>query len=599
MKKLILLYLFYNVLLNPLVYAAPPYLERFKQFMYYKQHLPPDAQDATFIRFISKDAPLSNRLRNKWLYELAKNKNWTTYATFYQNTSDLNLQCYHHIASYYQDSYQKSFDASYLIWQEGTDKPPSCNALFNLLKNDPLFNEHLISERIRAALESNNTQQALLLMKHYHVIPRGLIKTILNVYQNPSQIRLIPTSDLQGSIYLFGIKRLAMQHLDKALSIWNADQHKHILDGKQLQALYVFIALQKAIKGHDDAVRWFAKIKPEYYTDLLLEWQIRYALKANNWSRVSKVIDSIQSHDAPIWSYWLARSLKANPLLPNTTGEEHYHKIAPSRNYYGFLASYQIRKKNSFNSESTPKQMHLLKPYKSILQQVKALYLAKQQTQASQLLNDFILELPKNELSVLVYWLATDLQWYAKSVALADSDLLNDQLSLRFPLAYQKIIEHRARQYSVAPELIYAIIRQESKFRTDAGSVVGARGLMQLMPSTAKSICSQEHIHYKNPNDLYNPEKNIHIGTAYLKQLAKRFDNHPILIAAAYNAGPKQVLNWLRTHPPTDVDVWIETLPWQETRNYLKNVLAYYLVYQHRLYKRSDISPFMKPLVHL
>ena len=94
---------------------------------------------------------------------------------------------------------------------------------------------------------------------------------------------------------------------------------------------------------------------------------------------------------------------------------------------------------------------------------------------------------------------------------------------------------------------------------------------------------------------IFTSNKNINIGIAYLQQLAKRFSQHPVLMAAAYNAGPRQAYYWLKNHPPKEIDVWIETLPWQETRNYLKNVTAFYVVYQYRLKQKPDMSRFLQP----
>lgn len=213
-----------------------------------------------------------------------------------------------------------------------------------------------------------------------------------------------------------------------------------------------------------------------------------------------------------------------------------------------------------------------MKPYQAFIDQIQTLYMTKQTLQASRLLNDFISELPKDEASALVYWIDKQLQWHGKSVYLSNNETLNNQLSLRFPLAYKDSISLYSKKYAVAPEFIYAIIRQESGFRDDATSSVGARGLMQVMPYTARVVSKADKIPYNDQKQLFVSQKNINIGVAYLKQLAKRFDNHPILIAAAYNAGPKQVVYWLKTHPPKEIDVWIETLPWQETRNYLKTL---------------------------
>jgi soluble lytic murein transglycosylase len=181
-------------------------------------------------------------------------------------------------------------------------------------------------------------------------------------------------------------------------------------------------------------------------------------------------------------------------------------------------------------------------------------------------------------------------------VYLSNNETLNNQLSLRFPLAYKNTIEIYAKKYLIAPEFVYAIIRQESGFREDVVSSAGARGLMQVMPNTASVVSKIDRIPYNDQKQLFLSQKNINIGVAYLQQLTKRFSNHPVLVAAAYNAGPKQVVYWLKNHPPKEIDLWIETLPWQETRNYLKNVMAFYVVYQYRLNQRPNLNNFLAPL---
>ena len=233
--------------------------------------------------------------------------------------------------------------------------------------------------------------------------------------------------------------------------------------------------------------------------------------------------------------------------------------------------------------------------YKPITDQVKELYNSHQSWLASRLLNDFNSELPKNEKSALAYWVAHELQWNGKSVYLSNNEELGNQLSLRFPLAYQPIIRNFALRYHVPQPLIFAMIRQESTFFDDIVSSAGANGLMQVMPLTAKIVAKRAHIPYNNPKELFVSDKNIHIGVAYLQQLAHQFRSHPVLVVAAYNAGPRQVNLWLKNHPPKEIDIWIETLPWQETRNYLKNVIAFYAVYQYRLGEKPNLDAFMQP----
>lgn len=116
------------------------------------------------------------------------------------------------------------------------------------------------------------------------------------------------------------------------------------------------------------------------------------------------------------------------------------------------------------------------------------------------------------------------------------------------------------------------------------------------MPDTAKNVARKAQIPYKQRSQLFDENKNINIGVAYLSQLSTKFNDHPVLMAAAYNAGPRRVDYWLKNHHAKDVDIWIETLPWHETRNYLKNVLAFYAVYQYRMNKKPDLEMFFKPI---
>ena len=109
---------------------------------------------------------------------------------------------------------------------------------------------------------------------------------------------------------------------------------------------------------------------------------------------------------------------------------------------------------------------------------------------------------------------------------------------------------------------------------------------MQVMPNTATQVARRAHIPLSDAKQLFTPDKNVQVGTAYLAQLAQRFRNHPILMAAAYNAGPQQVQRWL-SQGLGPVDIWVETIPWLETRNYLKNVIAFYAIYEHRMHAKA------------
>lgn len=576
-----------------LALSGQEYMDRFNTFSSLYQNLP-IKPTPTFLDFVSGTTPLSNKLRDKWLYELARIKDWPTYVHYYQPTNDMNLVCYEQLAKYNTGAQQDALKDSITLWLTGESQPVACNTLFDLLLKNNGLTQDLITQRLKLALDKHNIQLARYLLNQYKTPHTAEIQALNTVYQNPGAISKLPAGDLNNEIYLYGLKRMVAGTMDKALQLYQQGKSKNLLNLAQQQDFLAHVALYKAMRNNEDALQWFAKVKPQYYSDVLLDWQIRFALKRQDWQQVTDLINDSKNKDTPCWQYWLARSLDEQ----GKTDQAHaiYENLSLNRHYYGFLASLRLKKAPSFTNESPSKNLEALKPYQAITDQIKTFYNTKDIVHASRLLNDFISELPKDEASALVYWIASTLHWYGKSVYLSSNETLNNQLALRFPLAYQNAVEHYSRKYTVPTEFIYAIIRQESSFREDASSSAGARGLMQVMPYTAGVVSKADKISYTNKNQLFLAEKNINIGVAYLKELSKRFSHHPILIAAAYNAGPKQVVSWLKTHPPKEIDVWIETLPWQETRNYLKNVMAFYVVYQYRLNHKANIENFLAPL---
>jgi soluble lytic murein transglycosylase len=593
MKKILLILSVLSISTVSYAISGQAYLERFMAYTQWSQNLPPQP-GADFFAFIDSDSPLATKLREKWLYQLARQKDWTSFSKYYRPSTDINLQCFAQIANFNEGRIEEAFKATRLLWLSGNSQPPTCNQLFDLMVKKDDFDEHLITQRIILALENRNIGLARYLLKLYKQ-PRLRDEQLLTaIYQNPARIAQLEPGELHDYFYLFGLKRMISTKMDQALRYWQDNKTKQFLNEAQQQAFLIQLVLYKAMRGHEDEPLWFAKIKPIFYTEAILDWQIRFNLKHKHWDQVEFLVNHSPDKDKPCWQYWLARALEAKG--ETAKAKALYQTIAQNRHYYGFLASMRLNITPNFENEKPVKDLAVLRPYQPFTDNIKALYYTKQSLQASRLLNDFISELPKEEKSALIYWIATGLQWYGKSVYLSSTEELNNQLILRFPIIHYETVKQYAKNYRVPAELIYAIIRQESGFREDVVSPAGARGLMQVMPTTASVVAKREKIAYNNKDQLFSSQKNINIGVAYLKQLTSRYNQHPVLIAAAYNAGPTQVNYWLKNHPPKDMDIWIDTLPWHETRNYLKNIIAFYAVYQYRLQQKPDLHSFMEPL---
>lgn len=573
--------------------AAKDYMDRFAAFTAWSDNLP-TTPDEEFITFINGSAPLSNKLRERWLYQLAHNKNWSVFTQYYKPSEDINLQCYSHLANYYQGNTEAALNGAKSLWLIGESSPIACNNLFELLITSENFDERLLTQRIALALDKRNVSLARYLLKRYKK-PRLMDHQILAmIQQNPAQVVQITPGELHDHFYLYGLKRLVSVNMNLALKIWDRPETKKMLPLPLQQSFIGHVVLYKAMRDDDDADIWFAKVKPAFYTDVLLEWKIRLAMKRQQWQVVEKLINHYQDKENLCWQYWLARAKEETGNKEEAHGI--YQTLAANRHYYGFLASMRLHKNFSFQNESIAANKRILKSWQPFTDNIRQLYNSKQILQASRLLNDFLLELPLEDKSALITWVDNELQWHAKSLYLSSNKELNNQLNLRFPLPFGGSILAYSKNYQIPMELIYAIIRQESGFREDVVSSAGARGLMQVMPDTAKVVAKENKIAFNDKNQLFLSQKNINIGVAYLGHLGKRFSKNFILMAAAYNAGPRQVNYWLKNHSPKDADIWIETLPWRETRNYLKNVISFYAVYQYRMQHKSDLNSVMQSL---
>ena len=176
--------------------------------------------------------------------------------------------------------------------------------------------------------------------------------------------------------------------------------------------------------------------------------------------------------------------------------------------------------------------------------------------------------------------------WYRLAIDAANAGRHWDALELRFPLAFAAEFQRRAESQAVPAGELMAIARRESAFSPVVRSPAGARGLMQLMPSTGRALARRQGRRF-NPRDLYSVPHNLDLGSAYYRHLLDRFDGCRPLALAAYNAGPSRVRRWLGRDRP--LDIWIETIPYPGTRDYVKAVLAYSVVFEHRLGRRAAL----------
>jgi soluble lytic murein transglycosylase len=266
--------------------------------------------------------------------------------------------------------------------------------------------------------------------------------------------------------------------------------------------------------------------------------------------------------------------LKAEGFISN---DNPLYALSTKRLYYGYLAAGVLGKKPSLNNNHDYPQVDTQTLAQiPALKRAKALYEAGEITRAQVEWNLYVRG-QSNQVQHAAAELAMSWQWYAKASQSAGWSGRYKLIDLRYPNAFETLVEQHANELELPAYWIYGVMRQESRYEQTAISPAGAIGLMQVMPATARQTASKHKLPYNSKDDLKTPEINIAIGSHYLRDLVNRFD-HPVYATAAYNAGPSRVVTW-RDRFPNDMTIWIESIPFNETRNYVKSVLAYSQIY--------------------
>lgn len=549
------------------------------------------------LSFINENNYLSDRLQKKWLFFLAKKKRWQGYIDAYKPSKNTSLQCYHLTALYYTGQESLALSKVKPLWLTGHKQPKACGPLFTIWRESDIFSKQLLWKRFSLAIEARQYTLAKALMQSMDAEDRKVAKKWIMVSHVPQKLKTLrfPKHEQNAAVHTHGLRKLVKINTDSAIKHWHEVKDKYAFSHEQRQWFIRTVALYAAMRNREDAEQWFVQLDVDVTPTMHLEWRVRAALKNRHWKNVATAIDAMpdtlrQKH---CWQYWYARSVAA--LGNKDKAMVIYKKLSQQRHYYGFLASHRAKLPMNMQEDNYKDNDLLLEDYQTHINHINTLYKKKQTHKANLLSYELANSLSKEA----QYQLAreySDWQWHAKALMLANLSQYKHDLRIRFPLAHMALIEKFSKQYQIEKPLIYAIIRQESTFRKKAKSSANAMGLMQVIPSTARKIARKHRIPLGNLNKMYQPKTNVNVGTAYLHHLSKRFNSHPVLMAAAYNAGPRQVYYWLKKHPFHDSDIWIETLPWGETRNYLKNVLSFYAVYQYRLNKTPSIKTFMRPI---
>ena len=526
--------------------------------------------------------PLDRPLRKVWLEYLAKEQQGKLFLQYYQDIGNVPLHC-HWLRFRLQAGEDKEeiLLAVNKLWLVGKSQPKACDPLFSVWKKAGKLTESLIYERLKLAANGGKHTLIPYLKKQLPSEKQYLADLWLKVRRSPSYVTKIQLfknrfPELENEILIYGLRRLVWRDRDLALSAWQKLAKTRTFTELQELRVKERFAVALAVANHSEAGEWLDKAVATSQDIEVLRWQLAHVLRQRNWHKVNEVAERGYSvaQNEHVFQYWLARSFAE--LGKQKSADEHFSELAKQRHYYGFMSSAKLSKAPAMLDAAAqygPDQLTEVRQHPAALRAFEFLQL-KRLTNARREWRYLLTQLSAEQQTKAAV-LADSWGWHDQAIrTFSYSGYLND-VKRRFPTAYSDSILKHAKAVKVEPEWAFAITRRESAFMPDANSSAGAKGLMQVMPNTAKYL---EKKRVKNAL-LFKPDFNIELGTRYLRYLLGRMGNNPVLATASYNAGWRRVQNWLPKTNDVPFDVWVESIPYKETREYVKAVLTYKQIY--------------------
>jgi soluble lytic murein transglycosylase len=548
--------------------------------------------EVTAFRERWKDTPLAARLYDEWMDDLAHRGAWDLFLQNYEPTSNAERQCDYLRALDRSGDHDAAMAQVEPLWMVGTPQPKTCDALFAVWIERGLVTNRLVWDRLSLALQARSWDLARYLAGLLSPEMHKQGDLYYRVGRDPPLTRetdRFATNDAATrDIVKLGLRRLAGSEPDVAVAAWSTYRKTLSFDADDARIIAQDLTIGLARHGVVDPDADLTP-SPDGRQLLVYEALILASMTNKDWPAVATLIQRLDDTERAKlrWQYWLGRAQRsiagAPGDVPATTNP--WDAIATERQYYGYLAAQSLGKPLALNDQPSrpdPDVLGAVQERPAMLR-LGELYAIGDRANARREWAMLLPNLDAAERAGAAYVIA-DLGWIDLSIMAANaSDTLHDDLSLRFPSPFTQLFIKESRATAVPISFLYGIARQESAFAPAARSPAGALGVMQLMPATAAATARNAGEPLPISAALFDPGVNIHIASRHLAELLERYDGNRVLAAAAYNAGAHRVDRWLRDRPARPADVWIETIPFAETRDYVKNVMAFSYIYGQRL----------------
>lgn len=559
-------------------YPLYPYL-LYNEALKSMSSLSPD--DAIRLRTQLSGSVLEDEFFRRWLDTQARRKRWQIYVEHFEPTTDAERQCRYLRALFRLGFQDKALAGVPDLWTVGVSQPKECDPIFDVWINRGNLTSDIAWNRLQLAVQERSSILARYLIRFFPRAEQPTARLLYDVYRRPSIVRNVNRfpDDIRGRYaFSFGLLRYARDEAGKALALWQKHRDEFDFDEQLANRTENELAFWAA---RDGVV--LADVNPNYSYETI-ERIADAAIAQREWKIAYEWLNSVEETERYRykWRYWFAQSLQETGL---DGAQELLEELAGERTYYGFLAANEI---------DAPLRMNARNPNELEQQSIKfladiriarifELYKLGEEDNAKEEWSWLLPRLEDNEAKHWIPYQIGQIGHPNHAIQAAFRADAVDLVETRFPMLYVDEFQRHTERTDIDLTVLLALARQESAFNPKAISPVGARGLMQLMPATARRTARNIRVPQPSLVGLMYAPTNIQIGTYHFRELLDEFDEHKVLAYAAYNAGSHRVKRWIKDASGMDTIAWIETIPFYETRNYVKNVLAFQQVYSSLL----------------
>ena len=493
-------------------------------------------------------------------------------------------QCYYYTALLGSDP-AAAAEGGRELWHVGRSQPSACDSLFDRLRaSGEISADDIWARKLRAWQSGERGVMRYLgrLLGSDWDDARDAVERLRGDYAAVTQVPARVGPDGRGGSAMFAAAMHGFTRADTeaALEAWRKIAPHLNIDSDTRHDIEHDLAFYSMVRDVRQNLAWVDEALPRLVSGSLYELRVRNALARHDWQDAHRWLEQMPEDTLSDsrWQYWLARS---NEMLGNSeAASAAYARAAEGRNFFAFAAADRLDQPYALNMERASFNDDYRQEVANwpVVQRTEALMRIGEQGLANSEWYAAVARASNQEAHALADY-AQRQGWYAKLVQTTITGQMWDALEWRFPQAFREDFIHWGRMTGVDPYLLMGIARRESAYNTEALSPAGARGLMQIMPGTATQLSRQLGISDPGPYGVLDPALNIRLGSTYIRDMTDRYSGNRLAAAAAYNAGPGRVDRWLRD-APQEFDLFVESIPFRETRDYVQAVLAYRVIFE-------------------